>query len=253
MTECERLMSQYLNWLKVETTCNQFDGILEITTPFVDRHNDYLQIYVQRVGDKLRLTDDGFTMCDLHMCGCSLDSPKREELLDSIVSGFALSRDGHELYTEATFDTFAERKHALVQGMLCVNDLFLTAKQTVASLFADDVAVFLMANDIRFTPDIKLQGISGFHHRFDFVIPQSKEQPERILQAVTSPTKSNIAALLFSWTDTREKRKPGTRLYAVLNDTDKRPSRDTISALERYGIDPVPWSRRMAWREKWAS
>lgn len=123
----------------------------------------------------------------------------------------------------------------------------------VANLFADDVAGFLKAHEIRFTSDIKLQGISGFDHRFDFVIPQSDKQPERIIQAINSPTKNNIAATLFSWTDTRERRIPGAKLYAVLNDTDKPAPRDAISALAKYGIDPVPWSERQSRLVDWAA
>jgi hypothetical protein len=41
--EVQRLMDQYLAWLKDKTTLRQIDEFVEVTTPYLDRHNDYLQ------------------------------------------------------------------------------------------------------------------------------------------------------------------------------------------------------------------
>jgi len=251
MAECDELLRSYFGWLKAETVCTQIEGSLEITTPFIDRHNDCIQIYVERKGDNLRLTDDGYTINDLSMCGCNLDSAKRAEMLESILRGFAISRQGAELFTEATLDTFAERKHALIQGMLAVDDLFMTVPQTVASLFAEDVERFLRTHDIRFTSDFKFTGMSGFDHRFDFVIPSSEGRPERVIKAINLPNRNNIANLLFAWTDTRDTRRPGTKLYAILNDKDKPVPQDAMSALAKYNVDPVPWSERQSRLVDW--
>ena len=51
---------------------------VEITTPYLDRNNDYLQIYAQRAGFVF-LTDDGLTIGDLEQTG-ALNSPKRQDL-----------------------------------------------------------------------------------------------------------------------------------------------------------------------------
>ena len=43
-------IENYLNWLKSNMTQTRIDNnMIEITTPFLDRHNDYTQIYLKAV------------------------------------------------------------------------------------------------------------------------------------------------------------------------------------------------------------
>ena len=47
-TEIKELNSQYFDWLRDNTILREInDDWTEITTPFLDRHNDCLQIYVK--------------------------------------------------------------------------------------------------------------------------------------------------------------------------------------------------------------
>ena len=42
--EIQRLMEQYLHWLKDKTALKQIDqNWIQVTTPHLDRHNDCLQ------------------------------------------------------------------------------------------------------------------------------------------------------------------------------------------------------------------
>ena len=63
--------STYLTWLKSEITeVDLGNGYTEITAPFLDRHNDYLQIYVKELENSMyRLSDDMYTITDLKMSG----------------------------------------------------------------------------------------------------------------------------------------------------------------------------------------
>ena len=49
--ECSKLVAAYLAWLKAKITVREINGVCEITSPFVDRHNDRLQIYVKKKDD----------------------------------------------------------------------------------------------------------------------------------------------------------------------------------------------------------
>ena len=65
MEEIQRLMSQYVDWLRSKTILRQVDDWIEITTPYLDRHNDYLQIYARRQNGSYILTDDGYILGEL--------------------------------------------------------------------------------------------------------------------------------------------------------------------------------------------
>jgi hypothetical protein len=242
--EIQSLMDQYVKWLRSKTTLRQVDDWIEITTPYLDKHNDYLQIYAKRQNGCYILTDDGYILSDLEQSGCKLDSPKRSALLQMTLNGFGVKMINGAIEVKAAAEDFSLRKHNLIQAMLAVNDMFYLAVPAVASIFYEDVVAWLDGNEIRYTPEAKFTGKSGFDHLFDFVIPKSKKEPERIIQAISRPGKDTAQAAAFAWFDTKEVRPPDSRAFALLNDSDRAVPPTVIDALQRYDVTPVPWNRR---------
>lgn len=240
----EQLVDDYYAWLRGRVSIADVNGSYEITTPFLDRHNDRLQIYAEQEGDGFRLSDDSYIIGDLASSGCPVDTPHRKRLLDAVTRGFGVSLEGDELVVHATEKDFARKKHLLIQAMLAVNDMFMTSKKQVANLFIEDVKTFLDANEIRYTPAVEFTGKSGLRHRFDYVIPKSKTRPERLIRAINNPSRNDTTSLLFAWTDTKEVRPENSTLYAVLNDEQREPSKDVATSLQRYGVSIIPWSQR---------
>ena len=84
--EINELIERYFRWLKDKTiTRNIGNSWTEITTPYLDRHNDYLQIYAKKEKDEIILTDDGYIINDLELSGCSLDSPRRKDIAEVLI------------------------------------------------------------------------------------------------------------------------------------------------------------------------
>lgn len=251
--EVQRLLDDYLAWLKDKTSLRQINDWVEITTPYLDRHNDCIQIYAKRRDSGFVLTDDGYTISDLEQCGCKLESRKRQDLLKMTLNGFGVQLVDSRLEVQASNENFALRKHNLVQAMLAVNDMFYLAMPMVASLFYEDVVTWLDRNEIRYTPKVKFTGKSGFDHVFDFVIPKSRQQPERILKSITRPSRETAQVVTFSWIDTKDVRPPNCRAYAFLNDSEQRVSTTVIDTLASYDVQPIPWSTREDIREELAA
>lgn len=247
--EIQRLMDAYHAWLKDKSVLRQVDQWVEITTPYLDRHNDYVQIYAKKANGGFSLTDDGYTIDDLEQSGCKLESRKRQDLLRMTLNGFGVQMDDKALQVHASPDNFALRKHNLVQAMLAVNDMFYLAVPMVASLFYEDVVAWLDVHDIRYTPKVKFTGKTGYDHLFDFVIPKSRQQPERIVQTINRPNRDTAQAVVLSWIDTKEVRSQGSRAYALLNDSEQAVSSAVVDALKSYDVQPVPWSERDEVRE----
>lgn len=243
--EIQGMLEAYHRWLKDKTQLRQIDkGAVEITTPYLDRHNDYVQIYAKQAQHGFVLTDDGYTIADLLQTGCSLDSPKRKDLLQTTLNGFGVQMADQALQVQASSASFASQKHNLIQAILAVNDIFYLATPMVASVFYEDVARWLDLHNIRWTPRAKFTGKSGYDHLFDFVIPKSRAQPERILKAINRPNRDSAQVLVFAWNDTREVRPADSRAYALLNDAESAVQSQVLDALRRYEIEAVPWSQR---------
>ena len=244
ISDIQRLTDAYHQWLKDKTVIREIDQWAEITTPYLDRHNDYVQIYARKENGGFLLTDDGYTIGDLEQNGCKLESHRRKDLLQLTLNGFGVRLDGQALQVHASTENFSLRKHSLVQAMLAVNDMFYLAVPMVASLFYEDVVTWLDASDIRYTPKVKFTGKTGYDHLFDFVIPKSKQQPERVLHAINHPDRRSTQAVVMSWVDTKEIRAADSRAYALLNDAEHAVSSDVLDALRSYDVVPVPWSER---------
>jgi hypothetical protein len=218
---------------------------VEVTTPYLDRHNDYVQIYVRRQDDGFLLTDGGETIDDLQMSGCNLESKRRQDLLQMTLNGFGVNRQRNALSVRASMQNFAMRKHNLVQAILAVNDLFYLAAPMVASVFLEDVKAWLELSEVRFVPNVKFSGASGYDHHFHFAIPAFQNVPERIIRVINRPNRDAAESMAFAWMDTKGARgDQEAKAFAVLNDSEQPPMATVLDALRSYDITPVPWGRR---------
>ncbi len=244
ISDIQNLLDKYIFWLKDRTVLREVKDWVEITTPYLDRHNDYLQIYAKKHNGGFLLTDDSYIIDDLEQTGCKLESTKRQQLLKMTLNGFGVQLHEHALQIVATPETFAVRKHNLIQAMLAINDMFYLATPMVASIFYEDVMTWLDSQDIRFTPRVKFTGKTGYDHLFDFVIPKSRNRPERILQSINRPNRQTAESLAFAWIDTKEVRAPDSKIFALLNDKEQAVSSYVVDALKSYDVTPVLWNNR---------
>ena len=242
--EIRELVDQYWLWLRDRTSVRELNDWVEITTPYLDRHNDYLQIYAAASNGGIRLTDDGYVLEDLKQSGVTFDTPRRRALLDMTLNGFGVRNDGTALEVRASEANFCIQKHNLVQAMLAVNDLFCLASPRVTSVFLEDVIAWLDSSGVRYIPKVKLTGSSGFDHVFDYVIPKSRKRPERVVRSLNQPDRQAAQTMVFSWIDTKEARPAESSAYAILNDVERPVPQGVSDAMLSYGIHPVLWSTR---------
>jgi hypothetical protein len=106
------------------------------------------------------------------------------------------------------------------------------------------VTKFLDDADIRYSPRAKFAGKSGLDHLVDFVIPKSKEAPERILQVVNTPRRDRVESFLFAANDMRAARGMEVSYFALVNDSQRELQGDIVNAFEAYDVRVRPWSRR---------
>lgn len=250
MSTTDDLINRYYDWLKAKTNWREINEWVEITTPYLDRHNDCIQIYLKRQDGEWVLTDDGYTLADLAQSGCEIDTPRRKALLATTLNGFGVQQTFDALEVKATEENFPLRKHSLLQAILAVNDLFYVARANVESFFFEDVALWLDDADVRYTSRVNFVGRSHYNHQFDFVVPKSKRAPERILRVINNPNKDTAQSTAFAWLDTKEVRPSDSQAFAILNDRDRQIGDAVQDALRSYDITPIAWSKREEFRER---
>lgn len=237
-----------IGWLKQNISEYKVnDNIYRITLPFLDRNNDYVDIYILDKGNGwYTITDDGYTISDLKLGGFDIGaSAKRRSLLDFIVLSYGINRSEHnELMVDCTENDLPVKKHMLAQCMVKVSDMFYLSRSNVQSIFLDDVQNFFDKNDIRYVNNICLIGKSKLATHYDFAVARSKRSPERLIKVVNNMDLNAARNIIFSWNDTKDMRQQGTKLYTFIQDTDKKISEDAIRAIQEYGINTALWTEK---------
>ncbi len=245
-SDADQLVGSYLSWIRHGVSAIKLDEqVSELTTPFLDRHNDHLQIYAERLGaDLFMLTDDGYIISELKSSGVGRRGDRRRSLFDDLLSGYGVELTGNELRVEASSTNLGQRVHNLIQAMLSLDDMFVLAQPQVQGLFLEDVTRFLDDADVRYSPRAKFAGKSGLDHLVDFVIPKSKQAPERILQVVNSVRRDRVESLLFAASDMRAARGIEVTYFVLVNDSKREVPSDIFTAFTTYDVHAHPWSRR---------
>jgi hypothetical protein len=242
--ECQQLIDAYVEWLRKGVTVRSLEGACEFTSPFLDRHNDHIQLYATKRDGTIVLSDDGYILSDLRTSGLELTTQKRKIVLETALRGFGVRIEGKQLVVEASQRNLGQKIHSLVQAMLTVNDMYVMAQPRVASFFWEDVRAFLDEHEIRYSPRVKVTGRTGFDHAIDFLVPRSRVRPERIIQAINAPNRNTIQSYLFTLSDTRDARGGDAEAYAFLNDRDREVGGDVVEALRAYEVKAAFWTHR---------
>jgi len=246
-------IDDYLNWLKTNITAEKLEnGIIEITTPFLDRNNDCTQIYVEEKDDnKILLSDYGYIINELIMLGIDLSSPKRKEIIRTILNRFGVKLVDDAITIECKISEYPKAKHNLLQAMLAIDDLFYVSRPNVISMFRDEVERFFKINEIYYMSNISFIGIAGYTHNYEFALQRNRNNPERLVKVVNKLTKSQTESILFAWNDTKPVRDEDSVLYTFINDENSL-SEKHLNALKSYDVVPIIWSKRNDYLDKLA-
>lgn len=240
--DVQKLMDNYFEWLKKETTFYKMGEYYEITTPFLDPINDCIQIYIKQEGDSIFFSDDGETINSLEKEGVNLNA-KRKQLISSIAIQFNSKLIGREIVAKSSLKDFPQQKLYFTQAILRISDMYMASQNRVASFFLDDVLQYFDSNDIFASQNVALSGKSGYKYVYDFLFSPTRNRPERLCNVINNPTKSNINSALFSWLDTKDARKQNSEFILIIND-EKRIQSGVLEAAHNYDVRTIKWSER---------
>lgn len=241
--DIDSLIRRYGSWLTDNTTYTQLGEWYEINVPLLDEDNDYTQFYAKIGKDNVMFSDDCSTLRRLESHGLVL-TDARLFVLNDVLSQFGVDRNGDELILTADIADFADAKHRFLQALTKIGDMSMLSQAHVRTYFTDDIRMFFDENDIRYITGASFWGKSGLLCPYDFVLPFTKEQPDRFCTSITRPSQRLISSTLFSWEDTQAARKTPSELIVFLNDREHGISGQLVSALEKYQAYPILWSER---------
>lgn len=249
MNWVSELIDKYYDFLKDRTSIITETGTdwALISTPFIGLFNDTLEVYAKKENGKILLSDDGVTINNLELIGSQLSrSPKRKDLLDRILLNYDVQMLDGEIVAVANENNFAQKKHNLISAISEINDMYMLAKHTVASVFKEDVQRYLDEQEIVYTPQFISKGSTGLEFTFDFQVAYRNK--EIVIKSFNSLNKLNIPNFLFTWDDIKNVRQRITNKevigLAIVNNEDKEISAEYLEALKSRNADHILWTER---------
>lgn len=245
ISQVELLVDQYTKWFRSRIEIKHIEDteFTEITTPFLDRDNDRIQLYVRSSeNNRIRISDGGDTLSELDLIGVDIVHGKRHELIQAILLQNGVSTNQGELFITTTYEHFPIAKSNLIRAILAINDLYFLTPRTVSAAFKDDVEAFLKENRIRYSTDFGLMGKSGLYQPFHFLIQSAAS--EFVIQALGRPTRQWILLFIMAWNDVAPLRGPNAIGIGILNDLSGNVDQSVIGALESYSIRHHLWTKK---------
>ncbi|AMY06052.1 DUF1828 domain-containing protein [Staphylococcus condimenti] len=243
----EEKMDEYFKWLKQNYKYKQLDNSTEITTPFVNHLNDAIRIYLDFLPNKkIRLSDDGLTFNELELFGIDINTKTRRKLIESILNQFALRVEDEEIIADINNKEFAQAKHNMIQGILKIYDLTLTAKPNVSNLFYEEVYSFLFEEEIVGTNSVSISGESGIKYTIDFIVPPTKTKPEVLIDFANNLDFNKITSDSFAFRDVKNSRLSRNnqfpKMNVIANDIDNPITERVRQAANYEDIKILNWS-----------
>lgn len=110
------LSKDYADWLAHPPLAETVNGIELVTTPLLDRHNDFISYAVQKTPDGFLLSDLGETLADLTISGLAPKAPEHRNALSAKLRTFDVTLSESGELTIATPDpTRPDERHRLMR------------------------------------------------------------------------------------------------------------------------------------------
>lgn len=242
--EASDLLNEYIEWMKDNTVLRTISsGWTEINTPFMDRHNDGIQIYIRKVGDDIELTDDGYTFSDLKMSGCDLKTDRQISLLNKILNSGGIRMNEDVLSLTVHPKEFPARKLEFITAIQQIGDLYVTSRSNTYSFFSDEVALWFESNNRYPLRNYSTTGRNGVRYDIDFIFPKKdRHSSETALQAIGDPNKHIVSyhALMKREIDRK------MDVYLMVQDTDlsDRKFKEVRNIAKTGDVEIIRWSEK---------
>ncbi|HLS08003.1 DUF1828 domain-containing protein [Lentibacillus sp.] len=246
----DQLKKEYLEWTQQRIRLEESNEFVEIITPFVDMHHDYISLFFINESEKYKLTDDGYVIDELESLGVDVGtSQKRNQFFKSTLNVFGINFDKatSELYVEFNnLSEYPEAQQRLIQCVMRVSDMMLTSRNRIISFFTEDIANFFLDKDVFFNESPSFIGRSGRNQTFEFALPKSKKVKPKLIKAVNNPTPDAFRDPLLAFIDVQQT-KSDHGFIVLANDVNAELSSQFVEPLKNYNINVLPWSDRENW------
>ena len=197
--ECNQIVEKYLNGLKNVLSIESTDSGCILYFPFLDPSNDPIMIFVEKNGDKFRISDMAQANEYLFLHGLDIKpNTKAEWYYNDVVKRFGINSDNNELFVEVEEQNITDAVNKILTAINSIDHIIYTLSPRELPNFQDEVVKWLTDEKIIFKQKIEIYRGVTEPFKIDFEI-QRRAKPQIFMQALHATIKQSAKNLAFKW------------------------------------------------------
>lgn len=240
---CEEIVSNYIEQLQGEFACLPVqDNRIRLITPYLYPDHDRIELFIRLHGDDAVVSDLGETLRYLETAGMQIIGfPKRQFKANRIAEGLGVQMERGIIVKRGKVTEIGALVFDVVTACKAVGDLLYSGTAYEPAVFQDEVADYLISQNISAETDVPIQGRSSTDYKVNV---RARIGNREALIATISPKSpkgviSRVDHVLRMWNDVN-----GTREKYTLYNDEVTPMRAEDVYLLNTNSSVHRWSAR---------
>lgn len=200
-------------------SCHSDGPYIVITTPHSYSDGDFVELFLEQLGDQFRISDLGETARKLELYKFNWKTKQARSLFSHIINSTGVSSSRGALYvTLATNENIGEKVIDLVQAIQQTDNLIFTVQKYATQVFRDDVEGFLRKEGFEPELNYQIEGESGMPWRVHFYLNHNNNILLKALSASSKGGAKYQISTTYTAYDDIKKRHPQLVRSIILDD-----------------------------------
>lgn len=243
---CEEIISSYIEQLQGDFACLPSpDNRVRLITPYLYPDHDRIELFIRIENQDVTISDLGETLTYLETTGLEvIGNSIREFKAHRIAEGVGVQIERGVIVKRGSVKNLGELIFDVVTACKAIGDLVYTTRAYEPALFEEEVAGYLIAENLTVEPRAPVIGKSGTNYRVSLRVRTG--QREALVATISPKTpKGSIRRVndtLRMWMDVNGNRTK----YSLFNDDAALVRPEDVFLLQQANSHVYRWSAREA-------
>lgn len=190
MLTCDELVRNYIQHISGGFECHTEGPYIAVTTPHLYSDGDTINLFIEELGDKIRLSDMGETARRLALVKFNWNTKRSRSLFSHILNSTGVSSSRGSLYItlSGNEEDIGGMVSDLIQAIQQTDNLIFTVQKYATQAFRDDVEGFLRKEGFEPELNYQIEGESGSTWRVHFYLNHNSNV---LLKALSASSKGS--------------------------------------------------------------
>lgn len=224
------------------------DSDCVLVTPFLNSDAAPVEIYVEKTGDLIRLSDEGEALNQLFAGGLTIEkNPRYMSQIQLIAELNEVQFTGSELNVHSTEERLSDDVCRLANAIQAVSFLIYKRSHRQYPKFEDEVERLMMVHEVKYESAYDVRGYANTHVIPFYVNSNRNVLVEPLTASSISSARNKAKQVAYKWSDLRRKFGDDYKYTVIIDDAQSKhreiwSDQEAQSALVSYSTSVFSWT-----------